>query len=208
MANRLIGIGNRKQQGKDTLAKLLMEFDDFKIRAFAQSLKNFAVDTFGLSYSQAHGTNEQKNTMTRISTYDLGLDLDPDRRDLLTARQVLQQLGVRMREMFPQIWVNAPFRARGPNEATLLTDLRFPDEFDRLVQEGGTTVRVTRPDHDLGDLHESETALDDIAFDIEVVNDGDMSDLRWAAAMVYALTSTPPTQRIQLSCKSRQVKVL
>lgn len=208
MDSRLIAIGHRKQQGKDTLAKFIKGLDDFTSRSFAEPLKTLAREAFGLSWRQVDGTDAEKNTMTRVTAYHLGGDLNSEESEILTARQVLQRLGVRMREHFPKIWVNAPFRARGAEENTLITDLRFPDEFDRVVEEGGVTVRVTRPGHDLGDAHVSETALDDHEFDIEVINDGAEEDLRWAAAMVYALSDGPLEQRIELSCKSRLVKVL
>jgi hypothetical protein len=61
----------------------------------------------------------------------------------------------------------------------IITDMRFPNEMQAIKANGGITIKVVRP-HDKEiplDLHPSETALDDVEFDYEIVNDGTLEDL-------------------------------
>jgi hypothetical protein len=63
-----------------------------------------------------------------------------------------------------------------------ITDMRFPNELDAVVERKGITIRVHRDLHN-GNAHispishESETALDDTKFDYEIINDGTLEDL-------------------------------
>ena len=66
----------------------------------------------------------------------------------------------------------------------IIPDSRFPNEIDKLKQEGFDVqhLRVVRPDF-ISPLtpeqqkHPSETALDDVTPDFTVVNDGTLTDL-------------------------------
>lgn len=62
----------------------------------------------------------------------------------------------------------------------IITDMRFPNEFDAVKKRGGITIRVTRHNHP-NDLqpstHPSETALDTHTFDYEIINDGTIEEL-------------------------------
>jgi hypothetical protein len=61
----------------------------------------------------------------------------------------------------------------------IITDLRFPNEYEAIKSREGITIRVVRPDDKKvsSDLHPSETALDNHQFDYEIVNDGTIEDL-------------------------------
>jgi hypothetical protein len=65
----------------------------------------------------------------------------------------------------------------------IITDMRFPNEMEAVKSRDGITIRVTRPVHALsqenhcGLLHPSETSLDDVTFDYEIINDGSLEDL-------------------------------
>lgn len=75
----------------------------------------------------------------------------------------------------------------------IITDMRFPNEMEAVVERGGLTIRVTRLfQTDVIDgnkvswipipgvdyiPHASETALDDAEFDYEIINDGEIVDL-------------------------------
>ena len=70
----------------------------------------------------------------------------------------------------------------------IITDMRFPNEMEAVVERKGITIRVVRSfNHKMGSketgtldltpLHPSETALDDAKFDYEIINDGTMEDL-------------------------------
>lgn len=66
------------------------------------------------------------------------------------------------------------------DEDAFITDVRFPNEGAFVKSEGGILVRVTRPNFDSGvsQEHESERYIADLPADIEIINDGDLDDLR------------------------------
>jgi hypothetical protein len=133
---------------------------------------------------------------------------------MMSVRELLQKLGTEaMRNgLHEDVWVNALFadykeeiyrtpvhtRAAGfidhyayPN--WIITDVRFPNELEAVVERKGITIRITRPVESYpenpnfnGDMqiavkmahsHPSETALDDAKFDYEIINDGEIVDL-------------------------------
>ena len=58
-----------------------------------------------------------------------------------------------------------------------MTDVRFPNEAQRIKDLGGVVWRVKRPGVGPANYHESETALDDWPFDAVLENDGNLVDL-------------------------------
>ena len=58
----------------------------------------------------------------------------------------------------------------------IITDLRFPNEIEAIVERKGITIRVNRPGISLLD-HPSETSLDNAEFDYTIVNDSTIEDL-------------------------------
>jgi hypothetical protein len=117
----------------------------------------------------------------------------------MTYRTLLQRLGTEaMRNgLHTNVWVNALFadyknfhtdkfsvrqglvKPEYPN--WIITDMRFPNEFDAVKKRGGITIYVHRPDtHSLQSMigvHESETALDNHQFDYAIINHGSIEDL-------------------------------
>ena len=70
----------------------------------------------------------------------------------------------------------------------VITDMRFPNELEAVEKRHGITIRVVRPhgytDPNTGvykemplSYHPSETSLDDVKFDYEIINDGTMEEL-------------------------------
>jgi hypothetical protein len=70
----------------------------------------------------------------------------------------------------------------------IITDLRFPNEYDAVKDREGITIRVKRPiiknqdnivdfNNSKGVFHSSETALDNHKFDYEIINDSSIEEL-------------------------------
>jgi hypothetical protein len=115
----------------------------------------------------------------------------------MTVRDFLQKLGTEaMRNgLHTNVWVNALFAdykaiitepakfggtAIGEYPNWILTDMRFPNELESVVERNGITIRVTRPvekSKTTARLHPSETSLDKAEFDYEIVNDGTIKEL-------------------------------
>jgi hypothetical protein len=100
----------------------------------------------------------------------------------MTYRTLLQRLGTEaMRNgLHTNVWVNALF-ADYEQHNWIITDMRFPNEFDAVKKRGGITIYIHRPDtHSLQSMigvHESETALDNHQFDYAIKNHGSIEDL-------------------------------
>lgn len=144
---------------------------DIKLYSFADYLKEFCMDVFGLTYEQCYGTDEQKNTLTDLYWIDMPTDnAFPDGVgeypvDLkMKARQVLQYFGTDIiRSMFGDAWVNATINKirREKPRVAIITDGRFENEINAINKINGKTIRLTRDISKGKDTHFSEKALDD-----------------------------------------------
>ena len=136
--------------------------------------------------------------------------------ELMSVRELLQKLGTDAvrNGLHKDAWVNALFADYKLSEESIvrktksgqyydkkeypnwiITDMRFPNEMEAVVERKGITIRVVRPKIEslvdkmrpYSDLvhygipmpkeHPSETALDDAKFDYEIINDGTIEDL-------------------------------
>jgi hypothetical protein len=110
----------------------------------------------------------------------------------MTYRDFLQKLGTdAMRNgLHTNVWVNALMADYHPPKMDqhnpskwVITDMRFPNEFDVIKSKQGITIHVSRgyvlTGHvqDSNNIHPSETALDKHTFDYYIVNDGTIEDL-------------------------------
>ena len=114
----------------------------------------------------------------------------------MTYREFLQKLGTEaMRNgLHTNVWVNALFanynaigykykdcdykviQGKWEYPNWIITDMRFPNEMEAVVEKNGITIRVNRPGISLLD-HPSETSLDNAEFDYTIVNDSTIEDL-------------------------------
>jgi hypothetical protein len=217
----LIGINGKIGSGKDTVGKIiqyLMASDEvretltleewlisedlngrdfnWKIKKFAGKLKEIASLLTGISVEMFEDQEFKK------------LDMSPEWG--MTYREFLQKLGTEaMRDgLHTNVWVNALFsdykdiiEERASDDLVwvnkpnwIITDMRFPNELEAVIKNGGITIRVTRScgssnfegtqeewdklvEKNKQALHPSETALDNTTFDYEIINDGTIEDL-------------------------------
>lgn len=158
--------------------------------SFAKPLKDMCIDLLGLTYEQCYGTDEQKNSLTNLLWEDMPgfikivLDdegfavLEPIRKGLMTAREVLQYVGTDIfRKIYEKVWTANGIK-RFIASATgfgAFSDVRFPNELDVIHDEGGKVVRFLR--RPKIDLHKSEIAMDELPDDAydAVLDNRDMS---------------------------------
>jgi hypothetical protein len=175
-------------------------WSDWQIKKFAGKLKQIASILSGIpaykfedqEFKNTFLSNEWNYFLKDKTITDDGIGLVVNK---MTVREFLQKLGTEaMRNgLHTNTWVNALFSdytvntiAVGSNEFDvidedvepkwIITDLRFPNEYDAVAERNGITIRVTRPDTVCG-THPSETALDTYSFDYEISNDGDYTAL-------------------------------
>lgn len=113
-------------------------------------------------------------------TGDKGAEVKPG----FTYRSLLQQVGVSIRQIDPNAWVdNVMHRVDELPESwvTLIPDCRFLNEAEAIKARGGVIVRVIR---DLPELaggiagHVSETEMDQIEADYTIDNNGTLEETR------------------------------
>ena len=141
------------------------------------------MEILGLSHEQCFGTDEQKNSLTKLNWKDMpdyGIpeiykaieSCDDEIRytypkaGFMTAREVMQYIGTDIfRKMNKTVWVDAlinQIKIEQP-ELSIVCDVRFPGEVEAIQEAGGKVIRLERsPFKD--DEHESEKALDNINF--------------------------------------------
>jgi len=145
-----------------------------KMYSFADTLKSLCVHLFGLRPEQVYGSEEDKNSLTQFRWENMGrwspniikkLALDARKswdwkKGPMTAREFMQYFGTDiMRKMYPDIWVDNTIKkilAEG-SELAVIPDVRFPNEVEAILENGGEVIRLSRVYETDG--HESETKL-------------------------------------------------
>lgn len=172
-----VGLIGRKRTGKDTAAARLIAAFGYTRHAFADPLREsiarmdpvvfptpqdfdqFDAKTFvPLRYSEA----------LRLYGYERAKDFFPE------FRRVLQEYGQGVRDMVEDFWVDAAVRRIAQESGpVVVTDVRYPNEVDRLRSLGFVLVKVVRPSHvDPADTHSSEVMSDALHADHVFTNEG------------------------------------
>lgn len=160
--------------GKDTVGRLMVENHNFKRVAFADKLKELALAVNPDIHNGIEG-------IPLKSWVDWG-GWDKAKQDELV-RGFLQKLGVAVREVLGKnTWINAAIDTMGTTDLNIvITDVRFINEANMIREhfkdEPVRMIRIWRPEHGPLNGHVSETELDLIRCDHNLVNDGTIEDL-------------------------------
>lgn len=173
----LVAFAGYAQAGKDTAAAALIA-EGWERISFAEPMRDAmaALDPIvsahaGITrYTDAvaeHGYDEAKGKYTEI-------------------RRLMQRLGTEVgRELFGQdFWVERAMAQVKPGGRYVITDCRFPNEAEAVRAAGGLVVRIRRPGTGPVNDHRSDTGVDDLAVDFEIVNDGTVGELQAMASLV------------------------
>jgi len=175
---KIVAFSGRRFSGKSTAAKILVDEFGYTDVKFADPLKN----------------------MLRAMYHTCGVDSDIIERKIegdlkevpcmwlldKTPRYAMQTLGTEWRDMIgTDLWTGMfvdrikSLRVRGHN--IVCSDFRFPHEQAILEDLGATMIKIIRPgiqeDIEVSG-HISETAVDEMSFDHEVINNGSVEDLK------------------------------
>lgn len=174
----IIGLMGYAQAGKDTVGTLLTTGWGYQRVAFADTLRDmlYALDPVVVWYSieDEHGIDEPGRRVRDIVDcigWEKAKVVYPEIRSLL------QRLGTEAgREILgDNIWVDtAMSKVSGP---TVITDVRFPNEYRAVHAQGGHLWRIVRPGKTAVNAHASETSLDGYEADATILNDGSYDDL-------------------------------
>jgi hypothetical protein len=169
---------------------------------FADKLKILAVKTLGytdLSDAECIALMDvfKEEGFVRAN----GRDIDTSD---ITGRKYLQNLGNEAREIFGDtFWIDqvlpdptspAPFvdlaRKYPTAELVAITDLRYPNEAERVRNLGGEVWEVLRPGT-ASDGHASEKPLPRHLVNRQIVNDRGLLDLEWEVNKALELAGIP-----------------
>ena len=125
----IVGLCGYAGSGKDTMANILVQERGFERRAFADKLKDIA-------YSLDPDLAEVVDTV--------GWDVA---KQIPSYRALLQNLGVAVRHHLGEhTWVDAVIHSNIiPWDKIVITDVRFHNEIDRILDLGGKIGEVKRP---------------------------------------------------------------
>lgn len=178
----VIGVFGSAGAGKDTLASTLVTLGYERV-AFADRLKAVA-----LSCDPWIRRPKANNGYSRLSHIVEMVGWEVAKTAFPEVRKFLQDLGVAVRDNVGQhVWVDAALRsAEGKN--IVITDVRFPNEFEAVRAAGGKLVRIDRPDHGVltadAAKHISETAWRNETPDYVINNNGTLDELAAAATQL------------------------
>lgn len=180
METMVVGLMGRKRSGKDTVGRFLVEDFGFKRLSFADALRDVALDLNPI-VDVRHEEDDQWTLREVVDEY--GWEGAKD--EIAEVRRILQDLGVAIRHVNQDFWVDIVLRQILPGQRYVITDVRFPNEFravaDCFPNHPHVPVvlcRVHRPGLDQSDTHESETALDNYVPNWIIDNDSDLFQLR------------------------------
>ncbi len=169
---KIIAFGYEKGSGKSTAAKLLCshlrcEFPNLKIKevSFAGKLKDVSFQLFSWSGLKRGVYYETHYKEKEIILPKLGL----------SPRDIWIGVGNKMREISPEVWLENAFNVNV--DFIIIPDLRFRNEAVKVVNEGGTLVKMVRDGLKKG-ADAAETELDSWdVWDCILGNNGTLSEL-------------------------------
>ena len=200
----IIGISGKARSGKDTFATMLAtelnkeSRPSYIMMAFANELKLRCQAAFDLTFEQLWGNDKEKYDQRYpklrgplpycVGNRDDGKGLEVlEERKHWTAREIMQDYGAFYRTIDNQFWIKNLFKVAKEKEYTsvIVTDVRYINEADYIIDNGGYVIRVERENKDSvhNQEHPSEVELDGYnRFDFTIDNSGTLEQLKEAAA--------------------------
>ena len=167
---KVIGLTGIKRSGKDTVGKIIKKY---------YTKKNIYVRKYMLAQLI-------KDTLCSLTGYSLtGIELVKDnsivKEPEFTYRDALIAFADRYKEKYG-IDVHYKYTKnkilRDKPKVAIITDIRYPFEAQLFINDFDTTIiKVVRPGIEVDTSHSSETSIDAIYPDYEIINDGTVKDL-------------------------------
>lgn len=194
--SNIIAICGAKRSGKDVLAKHLVATRGFKKLSFAEPLKKAVKELFNFNDIQV-GIDEDNAVGDEKEIIDERWGISPRKALQFFGTEIMQHA---INELIPN--TNKGFladillsRISGNScDSYVISDMRFLHEYNKLkssVEVGKSysliVVKISRPAVNISevaggaggvrDAHISENEYIDIPYDVEIINDGAISDL-------------------------------
>ena len=168
----------------------------YKRIAFADPLKKMLSDLLNISLDKFYIREFKEGCIINISTLEgswlgeklsdskfnkLVKQLDPSLTESnLSLRQLLQYFGTEIMQKYfgKRVWINSTMQNR--SEYTIVSDLRFIEEYNAVKEKKGVVIYVNRPNYEFGQ-HASEREMKELLendkYDFIIDNNGSIEDL-------------------------------
>ena len=185
---RLLGLSGYARSGKDAAAEAL-KYYGVERRAFADKLREFlyrlnpVVET---GHERLYDFDKRHIRLTEVID-EHGWDGYKQTHWGDEIRQLLQRLGTECgrQVISDDIWVNLALKGMESTKDYVITDVRFPNEAQAIVDFGGEIWRIRRPGVTAVNAHPSETSLDYWAFDKYIDNKGTLEEFQTKIRDLY-----------------------
>jgi hypothetical protein len=187
----IIGLSGYAKSGKDTVADIIISIDSnqWVVKKFSGKLKQIASLLTGIDINKFED-QDFKDQIMPLEWVEQWVEGTTKYYKIMKVRDFLQKLGTEaVRDgLHKNAWVNALMYdyygiydidtdvTNMPN--WIITDCRFPNEFEAIRQAGGVVVRISRDGVKPVNAHPSEIALDGFDFDYVIENNGSLEDLK------------------------------
>lgn len=167
----IIGLSGYSQSGKDTVAEILVKQYGYKRMAFADKIREAL-------YTLNPVVNAIGNEFIYLQRLVDSSGWDEAKKNP-EVRRLLQTLGAEVgRDLIdPSVWVEPTMSGLNKNDKVVITDVRFPNEYEAIKWAYGEIWRIERPGVEPVNGHYSETALDGWQFDRIIENSRGIPDL-------------------------------
>ena len=169
----LIGLTGKKQSGKSTVGKMLMDNLSFYGISYAYGIKKFLSETYYPLLTDAHLNGDLKE----VEIPELGC----------SARYLMQEVGQGLRDVDPSIWLRQveSLIVLNPTHNFVITDVRYDNEMIQIWRLGGEIWEIKREPYTLEDGHKSENSIT-LAPDVQILNNGTIEELENVVAHIFA----------------------
>ena len=173
-------------------------YPKYKILAFADPLKKMLSDLLNIPLEEFYSRSFKEKCIVDVSTLNMSFEtqglrvsdsrfnklvkeLNPSLTEsYLSIRQLLQYFGTEIMQKYfgKRVWINSTLRNCSKN--TIISDLRFIEEYNAVKEKKGIVIYINRPGYEFGQ-HASEREMKELLennkFDFVIDNNGSIEDL-------------------------------
>ena len=184
---KIIALGHRKRVGKDVAADYFVQLIQkanpkliVKHKSFAEPLKMLSYHLYGWAGLK---TGEYYNELNATEREQVLPEIGK------SPRQIWIEVGLKMREIYEATWIDLLLQ-NADCDVCVISDLRFPNEFDKTRQLKGLVIKIERP----GSIQSNDGADNALAsehdWDYIIKNQGDLADYYQVLKRFYDETLT------------------